>query len=170
MEVVEKIFRMAAEGHGAGKIQSRLYAQGIQSPRGRDVWDRRVLRKIVASDAYRPLTFEEISELVALEVAARLDPTKEYGIQWYNRDKVVTRTVSEPDGEGSRRYHKRKTSVRRPRQEWLAIPVPASDRLPRDLVDLARATMEANRGSERKRLARAWELRGIMRCSCGTKM
>jgi site-specific DNA recombinase len=169
MEVVERIFRRAAEGHGVGKLQSYLYAEGIPSPRGRGVWDRRVLRKIVASDDYRPLSFEEISELVAPEVAARLDEGKRYGVQWYNRDKAVTRSVSEPDGNGGRRYKKRKTLVRRPREEWLAIPVPASERLPRDLVDLARAIMEANKGSERKRLARAWELRGVMRCSCGSK-
>src|SRR5215208_3398157 len=30
--------------------------------------------------------------------------------------------------------------------------------------------MDANAGSERKRLARAWELRGVMRRSCGPKM
>ena len=34
MEVVERIFRMAAEGHGVGKIQSALYAEGIPSPQG----------------------------------------------------------------------------------------------------------------------------------------
>jgi hypothetical protein len=152
------------------KIQSVLYNEGIPSPRGRPVWDRRVLRKIISSDDYRPLSFEEISELVAPEVAARLDECKAYGVQWYNRDKAVTRSVSEPDGSGGRRYRKRKTLVRRPREEWLAIPVPTSERLPRDLVDLARATMDANQGSERKRLAREWELRGVMRCSCGTKL
>jgi site-specific DNA recombinase len=32
MEVVERIFRMAAEGAGVGRIQSRLYAEGIPSP------------------------------------------------------------------------------------------------------------------------------------------
>jgi site-specific DNA recombinase len=170
MAVVEKIFRMAAEGSGVSKIQTTLYRERIPSPRGRPVWDRRVLRKIVASDDYRPLSFEEISELVAPEVAARLDDSKAYGVQWYNRDKAVTRTVTEPDGNGGRRYKKRKTLVRRPREEWLAIPVPTSDRLPRDLVDLARATMDANQGSERKRLARVWELRGVMRCSCGSKI
>ncbi len=170
MEVVEKIFRMAAEGHGVCKIQTALFREGIPSPRGRDVWDRRVLRKIIASDDYRPLTFKEISELVVPEVAARLDESKTYGVQWFNRDKAVTRTVTEPDGNGGRRYKKRKTLVRRPREEWLAIPVPTSDRLPRDRVDLARATMDANQGSERKRLARQWELRGVMRCSCGTKL
>jgi hypothetical protein len=170
MAVVEKIFRMAAKGHGVARIQSVLYNERIPSPRGRRVRDRRVLRKIISSDDYRPLSYDEISELVAPEVAARLDERKAYAVQWYNRDKAVTRTVSEPDGSGGRRYRKRKTLVRRPREEWLAIPVPASDRLPRDLVDLARATMDANQGSERKRLAREWELRGVMRCSCGTKL
>jgi site-specific DNA recombinase len=170
MAVVEKIFRMAAEGYGVGKIQSSLYAAGIPSPRGRDVWDRRVIRKIVASDEYRPLTFDEIKELVSPEVAARLDPAKRYGVQWYNRDKAIVRTVSEPDGNGGRRYKQRKTLYRRPREEWLAIPVPASDRLPRELVDQARTTMDANKGAERKHLAREWELRGLMRCSCGSKM
>jgi site-specific DNA recombinase len=170
MEVVERIFRMAAEGSGPGKMQSTLYAEGVPSPRGCRVWDRRVLRKVVSSDEYRPLTFDEISGLLAPEVAARLDPDKEYGVQWYNRHKYVTRSVSEPDGNGGRRYKKRKTRVARPREEWLAIPVPASERLPRDLVDLARATMDANAGSERKCLAREWELRGLVRCTCGKKM
>jgi site-specific DNA recombinase len=168
MAVVERIFRMAAEGYGFGKIQSRLYAEGIPSPRGCEVWDRRVIRKIVASDEYRPLTFDEIRELVAPEVATRLDPNKRYGVQWYNRDRAITRTVSESDGNGGRRYKQRKTLQRRPREEWLAIPVPAC--LPRELVDQARATMDANKGVERKHLAREWELRGLMRCSCGSKM
>jgi site-specific DNA recombinase len=168
MAVVEKIFRMAAEGHGVGKIQNRLYVEGIPSPRDRDVWDRRVIRRIVKSDEYRPLPFEAMQELVKPEVAARLDPDREYGVQWYNRDKALIRTVSESDGNGGRLYKKHKSLQRRPREEWLAIPVPAY--LPRELVDQARATMEASKGVERKHLTREWELRGLMRCSCGSKM
>jgi site-specific DNA recombinase len=168
MVVVERIFGMAAEGFGVGKIQSRLCAEGVPSPRGRDVWDRRVIRKIVKSDEYRPLTHEEISELVSPEVLARLDADKEYGVQWYNRDQVTVRTVSESDGNGGRTYKKRKTQRRRPKEEWLAIPVPAY--LPRDLVDRARAAMDASKGAERKHLAREWELRGLMRCPCGSRM
>ena len=41
------------------------------------------LRRIVASDDYRPLPFGEISELVAPDVAARLDETKSHGVHWY---------------------------------------------------------------------------------------
>ena len=168
MAVVERIFCMAAEGNGVGSIQSRLYSQGVPTPRGGEVWDRRVLRRIIASDEYRPLTFEEISELVTPEVVARLDPSEHYGVQWYNRDRATVETVSEPDGNGGRRYKKRKTLRRRPREEWLAIPVPAH--LPRELVERARAAMEAIKGAERKGLALEWELRGLMRCSCGSRM
>src|SRR5687768_2866852 len=102
--------------------------------------------------------------------AANLDPDVYYGIQWFNRDKVTMRTISEPDGSGGRRYRKMRTSQRRPREEWVAIPVPTSPLLTRDLVDLARAVMDASTGSERKHLAREWELRGVMRCSCGATM
>lgn len=96
------------------------------------------------------------------------NPGEEYGICWLNRQKTSTRTVSEPDGNGGRRYRKRKTIKIRPREEWIAVPVPAC--LPRALVDRARTTMDNNKGAERKYLAREWELRGLVRCSCGSKM
>jgi site-specific DNA recombinase len=168
MLVVKKIFHLAAGGWGMMKIHSHLYAQGIPSPKGAPVWDRRVVHDLVMNDVYRPHTFTEIAALVAPEVAARLDPNKEYGISWYGQRKVTVRTVSEPDGRGGRRYRKRKSVQWRPKEEWVAIPVPAY--LPRVLVDQARAAMEASKGSERKHLARGWELRGVMRCPCGHKM
>ena len=123
---------------------------------------------MVESDVYLPRTYEEISELVAPETLARLDPSKEHGIQWYNRQRVSVETVSEPDGKGGRLYRKRSTSVWRPREEWVAVPVPAY--LDRALVERARAMAAANRGAERKHLTREWELRGLMRCSCGLKI
>ena len=168
MRVVEKVFRMAAEGLGVMAIRTRLRSEGISSPKGGEVWDPRMLRLMVASDIYRPHEREELTGLVAPEVAARLDPDKQYGICWFNRQKTSMRTVSEPDGNGGRRYRKRKTTKIRPKEEWIAVPVPAF--LPRALVDLARTTMENNKGAERKYLAREWELRGLMRCSCGSTM
>jgi site-specific DNA recombinase len=168
MEVVEKVFRMAAEGLGVRSIQTRLRREGIPSPKGGEAWDTRVLRQMVASDIYRPQTREELARLVAPEVVARLDPSKEYGICWLNRQKTNLRTVSESDGNGGRRYRKRKTTKVREREEWIAVPVPAC--LPRALVDQARTTMDNNKGAERKYLAREWELRGLVRCSCGSKM
>jgi hypothetical protein len=129
---------------------------------------RRVIRRIIASDMYRPHSFEEVSGLIAPEVAARLDSHKEYGIQWYNRQRVTERTVSEPDGDGGLRYRKKRTFRWRPKEEWIAIPVPAC--LPRELVDRARAQVGSGRARERKHLARGWELRGLMVCGCGRKM
>jgi site-specific DNA recombinase len=168
MRVVEKIFGMAAEGSGLRAMQTRLRAEGIPSPKGGQTWALRVLRRLVESDVYLPRTYEEISGLASLEALARLDPAKQYGVQWYNRQKVKIETVSEPDGEGGRRYRKRRVSVWRPREEWVAVPVPAY--LDRDLVERARTMAAANRGAERKYLTREWELRGLLRCSCGLKM
>src|SRR5215203_4057950 len=123
---------------------------------------------MVDNDVYRPHTLEEIAKIAAPEVVAWLNPDKEYGVQWFNCQKVGRETISEPDGEGGRLYRIRRTFAWRPREEWIGVPVPAY--LSRDLVDQARATMASNKGLERKHLAREWELRGLMRCSCGAKM
>src|SRR5215207_6089458 len=52
MAVVEKIFRMAAAGLGRHAIQTRLYAEGVPSPKGERVWSRSTLKKILFSDLY----------------------------------------------------------------------------------------------------------------------
>jgi site-specific DNA recombinase len=168
MRVVEKIFHMAADGLGLNAIQSRLHAAGVSTATGKPVWDIQMIRRIIASDMYRPHTLQEISELVTPEVASQLDASQEYGIQWYNRQRVSVSTVSEPDGAGGRRYRKERTFRWRPKEEWIAIPVPAY--LSRELVDRARAVVGSGRARERKHLAREWELRGMMRCGCGRKM
>ncbi len=168
MEVVEKIFRLVADGVAVRAIQARLYTEGIPAPKGGPLWDDRVLRRLITNDVYRPHGFEETAALVTPEVAARLDPAEGYGIQWFNRKKASVHTVTEPDGNGGRRYRKRNLVKLRPKEEWIAVPVPA--RLPRDLVDMARSALENNKGHERKGLTRGWELRGILRCPCGSGM
>ena len=154
MSIVEKIFQYAAEGVPVRAIQARLHAEGIPAPRDGQVWDDHVLRRLIANDVYRPHTFEEIACLVAPEVAAPLDPGEHYGIQWFNRRRTSTSTVAEPDGIGGRRYRKRSTVSLRPKEEWIAVPVPAF--LPRALVDRARKALEENsRSFERENLTRA---------------
>ena len=152
MAVVEKVFRLAAGGLGQNVIQTRLFREGVPSPTGKPQWDRRMIKRIVYNDAYRPHTFEEISALLAPEVAATLDPDKEYGVQWYNRQRVTERTVSEPDDKGGRRYRKSRTFKRRPKEEWIAAPVPTHT--PRSLVEMARSAMDGRSGRERKYLSR----------------
>src|SRR5215208_5069881 len=168
MRVVEKIFRLVADGVAVRAIQARLYTEGIPTPKGGPLWDDRVLRRLITNDVYRPHSFEEIADLVTPEVTTRLDPTKEYGIQWYNRKKTSVHTVTEADGNGGRRYRKRNYVALRPREEWIAVPVPAH--LPRDLVDRARNALENSKGYERKGSTRGWELRSILRCPCGSGM
>jgi site-specific DNA recombinase len=97
MAVVEKVLRLAADGLGQSAIQTRLFREGVPSPTGKPQWDWRMIKRIVYNDAYRPHTFEEISTLLAPEVAATLDPDREYGVQWYNRQRVTERTISEPN-------------------------------------------------------------------------
>ena len=127
-----------------------------------------MIRRIIASDMYLSHSFEEISRLITPEVAARLALHKEYGIQWYNHQRITVSTISESDGNGGRRYRQKRTFKWRPREEWIAVPVPAY--LSRELVDRARALVGSGRTRERKHLAREWELRGMMRCGCGRKM
>jgi site-specific DNA recombinase len=170
MAVVEKVLRLAADGLGQHAIHTRLFREGVPSPTGKPQWDWSMIKKIVYNDAYRPHTFKEISALLAPEVAATLDPDKEYGVQWYNRQRVTERTVSEPDAASpsGRSYRKTRTFKWRPREEWIAAPVPAH--VSRSLVDLARSAMDGRSGRERKYQSRPWELRGLMRCQCGRKM
>ena len=170
LAVAGKIFRLAVEGFGLEAIQTRLYREGVSSPTGKPVWDVQMIKRIVENDAYKPHTSEEISELVSPEVGGMLDPDKRYGIHWYNRQKTTTRTVSEPDGKGGKRYRKTRTFRWRPREEWIVIPIELTEHIPRNLVDQARATFAARGGYQRKYLSREWELRGLMRCSCGSKI
>jgi site-specific DNA recombinase len=169
MRIVEKIFKMAASGMGPKAMQTRLYAEGIPSPTGKAMWPHRILKvQMVLNDLYKPHTYDEIAPLLSPEVAAKLDPNKPYGIWWYNRRNVSMNYESEIDGESAKRYVTR-TSVRtRDKQEWIAVPVPAY--LPRKLVDQARLMIKSRTGLERKHQARQWELKGVLRCSCGQNM
>jgi site-specific DNA recombinase len=168
MCVVENIFRLVAEGLGLHALQTRLCSEGIPTRNGAELWSRAVLRRMLVDDIYKPHSYKEIKELVSHDVAAQLNPDEEYGIVWWNRRKVSTRTVSEPNGNGERVYKKRQVRKERPREDWIGIPVPAF--LPRDLVDRARTSLESNKATERKFLTRSWELKGLLHCSCGSRM
>jgi recombinase-like zinc beta ribbon protein/recombinase len=168
MVVVEKIFRLAADGRGTKAIQSRLYHESIPSPKGKASWQRSFIKRLILGDVYFPHTYEKTVELVSPEAASTLDPARDYGIWWWNRVSQKRRQVSEADGNGQRRYRKRITTIKRNREEWVAVPVPAC--LPRPLVEQARTLMAAQRAPERKHLARGWELRGLVRCGCGVLM
>ena len=168
MAVVEKVFRMAAEGLGTWKIQARLHAAGVPAPMGGPVWDIMVIKRLVMNDLYRPRSYDEMAELLGPEALARLEPGGLYGFQWHNRRKTTTRMVSEPDGNGGRVYRRRRTTKERPREEWIAVPVPAP--MPAAVIEAARRVVGESSPQERKYLTREWELRGLLRCPCGASM
>src|SRR5829696_913393 len=169
MRIVEKIFKMAASGMGPKAMQTRLYAESIPSPTGKAMWPHRILKvQMVLNDLYKPHTYDEMAPLLSGEVAGKLDPNKLYGIWWYNRRNVSTNYESETDGNSGKRYVTRTAVTTKDRNDWIAVPVPAY--LPRELVEQARLMIQPRTGLERKHQARQWELKGILRCSCGQNM
>ena len=170
MAILERIFRWAADGLGSRAIQGRLMREDITSPTGKRGWSKTTVKRLVLSDTYRPHTYEEIARLISPEVAATLDSQTSYGVRWWNRSDQKGRQISEPDGEGGRRYRRKTSYALRGSEEWVAVPVPTSPRLSLDLVDRAREAIMRHRAPERKNLARSWELRGVLRCSCGASM
>jgi len=164
MRNVRRIFRMVGtEGHSMNAVYKAFERERIPTPGGGKRWDRAFFRVAILDDVYKPHTFEEIKELVSPEVAARLEPEQQYGIWWYNRLRVRTRQVSEPT-ENGRRYRKEARFTERPREEWIAVPVPYAG-IPREVVDAAQTAIKDNRRPSNAG-RRFWELSGgILRCA-----
>jgi site-specific DNA recombinase len=76
---------------------------------------------------------------------------------------MTSTPVSEVSGDG-RRYGRRYTSYAKPKEEWIAVPVPESG-VPREVVDAAREHIKDNRRPSSAG-HRFWELSGgIGRCA-----
>jgi site-specific DNA recombinase len=171
MAVVRRIFRMVGEeGLALTAVARTLNGEGLPGPAG-GRWNTKAVRWFVLDDVYRPHTREEVVALVAPNVAAGLAPDARYGVWWFNRTRWARRKVSEPSpsGEG-RRYRSKAAHTPRPREEWIAVPVPDSG-IPRGTVEAARQAVSENvacsSGGDR-----FWELSGgVLRCAeCGGRM
>jgi site-specific DNA recombinase len=163
MRNVRRILRMVgSEGYTLNAVFKTFERERIPTPGGGKRWDRAFFRVAILDDVYRPHTYEEVEELVSPEVAARLDREQLYGIWWYNRLRVRTRQVSEPS-ENGRRYRREARFTVKPKEEWVAVPVPYSG-IPREVVDAARAAIKDNRVPAKAK-RRFWQLSGgIFRC------
>ena len=167
MATLRHIFEMiGAEGASVCSVKAALDAANVPPPRGVR-WTRSFIRECVFDDVYKPHTYEEVEALVSPQVAATLNSDRSYGIWWYNRRDVQRRRVFEESLEGERRYVTRTRYADKPREEWIAVPVPDPG-VYRKLVDRGR---EALRNNEKCSSAgrRFWELSGgIIRCAeCG---
>jgi site-specific DNA recombinase len=170
MAVVRRIFRMiGAEGMTMHAVKKTLEREGIAAPGGGTRWDRTFFRSCVLDDVYRPHTFKEVQELVSPEVAARLDSAASYGIWWFNRRRRQRTRVSE-NGPNGRSYRWQYATVIRPREEWIAVPVPDPG-IPREWVDAAREAIKDNHPPSSNG-RRFWDLSGrILYCGvCGRQM
>ena len=174
MRVVRRIFRMiGVEGLSQNAVYNAFTREGIPTPGGGNHWDRAFFRLCIQDDAYRPHTYEEVEALVAPEVAARLDRDQLYGIWWFNRLRTSTRQVSVPSenrASGARRYRTEVRSWPKPKEEWVAVPVPDAG-VPREVVDAAREAIKDNHAPS-KAGKRFWDLSGgVIRCGlCGNRM
>jgi site-specific DNA recombinase len=164
MSNVRRIFHMVgAEGYSLNAVYRTFECERIPTPGGGKRWDRAFFRVAILDDVYKPHTYEEVEKLVSPEVAARLEREQFYGIWWYNRLRVRTRQVSEPS-ENGRRYRREARFTVKPKEEWVAVPVPYSG-IPREVVDAAQAAIKDNRVPS-KAGRRFWELSGgVLRCA-----
>ena len=170
MQVVRRIFYMVGvEGRALYAVKKALERDGVNSPSGKVRWSTQVIRARVLDDVYRPHSFEEVTELVSPEVAAKLDPDKRCGIWWYNRRRSTRKQVSEggPDGWN---YRSTVKTVEKDRGQWIAVPVPDSG-VPREWVDAAQAAIKDNKKASSAG-RRHWELSGgVLHCGgCGRRM
>ena len=170
MKVVRRIFHLiGVEKAGIREVIRNLKRATVLSPRGKSIWSQVTVRNVILEDSYKPHTFDQLKEILSEPVLSTIDPTKTYGVYYFNRDKVVKRQVVEETPEG-RVYRTKSRTTPKDKSEWIAIPVPDAG-VPRETVDAARAALGANKPCS-KANDKFWELSGgIMRCGdCGRTM
>jgi site-specific DNA recombinase len=167
MLVVERVLQMVGEeDYSIHGVVDALNREGLSAPRG-GRWNRTFVRKLILDDVYRAHSYQEVALLVSPEVAERLDPEGHYGVFWYNRVRRRDKQVSEVRPSGERVYRTRSTTTPKPREEWIAVPVPHPG-IPRATVDAARRAIKDNKKTSSAG-SRFWELSGgVARCKeCG---
>jgi Recombinase zinc beta ribbon domain/Recombinase len=162
----EDIFDLIAEERiSIHQSKLRLQAEGVPTPSGGTRWSMKTIRDVVLDPVYEAHAYDELATMVSPEVAATLDPGGRYGLVYYGRRKVSTKQVSEPDGNGGRRYRKVHEEEWRPLEECVPIPVPWSGIPPRLVADAREAIK--NNVSPHATDERFYELSGgVFVCGC----
>lgn len=161
MSVVRRIFAEVADGSTLRAVKISLEKEGIPTPGGKKFWTQTYLKTLIEADVYKPHGRDELDGMVLPHVSARLDPDTFYGVWWYGREDTET-------------YHeggkKKKRVTRKPREEWVTVPVPDAG-VPPEVVERARRRVSVG-GKPSKAGDREWELdNGALFCgSCGRAM
>jgi site-specific DNA recombinase len=170
MRVVQRIFYMVGvEARSLRAVRKTLEAEGVPTPGGARYWTQVFVRSAILDDVYCPYAYEEVETLVTPEILARLDQDQRYGIFWHNTKRNTYKQVSET-GLNGKTYRKKRKVTPKPREEWIAVPIPDSG-IPREWVDAAREEIKNNRRSP-STSGRFWELSGgLLRCGhCDANM
>jgi hypothetical protein len=170
MPIVRRIFYLVGvEGLHMHRVKELFDGEGINPPKGGRYWSKHFIRSRIMDDVYKPHTFDEVKKLVSSDVAAKLKPEKSYGIWWYNVRRTTAKQVVETEAD-RRRYRRRATTVIKPRDEWIAVPVLDAG-ISREWVDAAREAVKDNRVPSSAG-HRFWELSGGIFCcgGCGRRM
>ena len=170
MRVVRRIFYMVGvEGRSLRAVRKTLEAEGVPTPSGARHWTQVFVRSAILDEVYCPYPCEEVETLVTPEVSAQLDQDQSYGIFWHNTKRNTSKQVSET-GLNGKTYRKKRKTTPKPREEWIAVPVPDSG-IPREWVDAAREEIKDNRRPP-STSRRFWELSGgLLRCGhCDANM
>jgi hypothetical protein len=95
MAIVRRIFRMvAAEGASTHRVARILDLEGIPNPGGGRYWYKRLIKRFILDDVYKPHSIEKTAAMKSPEVAASLDPERRYGIWWFNRRCTTTTQIA----------------------------------------------------------------------------
>src|SRR5215217_7872223 len=170
MWIVRRIFHLVGvDRRSLHAVKKILEEEGISPPKGGRYWSKQFVRSRILDDVYKSHAFEEIKYIVSPEVAAQLDPKKRYGVWWFNVRRTTSRQVAQVGSDG-RRYRRRATTTIKPKENWVAVPVPDAG-IPREWVEAAREAIKDNR-TPSSAGHRFWELSGgVFRCGgCGRAM
>jgi site-specific DNA recombinase len=116
MRVMQRIFReVGAEGRTMYAVKAALDREGVAPPLKGKFWSLKYIRDRIHDDVYKPHSYSEVSALVSPEVAAQLDPSKNYGVWWFNRRRHETRHVAESGPDRERRYRRQSRGTEKPR-------------------------------------------------------
>jgi hypothetical protein len=134
--------------------------EGVPAPGAGANWNHAAIRRITLSDLYARHTADEVRGMVSAEVAARLDPGTEYGI-WHFNTKRTSRSYASRVGPNGKEYTERQRTRAKPKEEWIAVPVPLGEGhgVPRGTVEAARETMRSHPRHYRQ-TSRVWEFAG----------
>jgi DNA invertase Pin-like site-specific DNA recombinase len=149
MTHVRQMFRaVGTEGGTLWGAKRELERAGVRTTTGKAFWDVRTIKDMIQNDVYLARTPDELRALVksgnlSPDVWADLAAEERYGIRWYNKHRIDTT----PEGRQKR--------TDRPREEWIAVPVPDAEIPPEwVLAALARRVSEAD--AERDRYNRLY--------------